>query len=153
MGAYGGRKDLMNLVSPAGPVYQAGTLSGSPVAMAAGLAVLGALRQRGYYERLQDRTGYWTMGLKPLLTPGRVVLNSVGGLFTLFFHKTAVTDFASANAADQDMYARFFHRLLGRGVYFPPSAFEAGFISSSHSKAQLKTALRAVEQALTDLHA
>ncbi|MEI8095668.1 MAG: glutamate-1-semialdehyde 2,1-aminomutase [Spirochaetales bacterium] len=152
VGAYGGRKDLMNLVSPQGPVYQAGTLSGSPLAMAAGMAVLASLQKRNYYEKLEDLTGYWSMGLKRLVTPGRATVNTLGGLFTLFFHKSSVTDFASANAADQDTYARFFHRLLGRGVYFPPSAFEAGFVGSAHTKAQLRKALIAVEQALTDMH-
>ena len=152
VGAYGGRKEFMELVAPQGPVYQAGTLSGNPLAMASGLAVLRELKKPRFYERLDDLTGAWSQGLHQLAAPGRATVNTLGGMFTLFFHKSVVTDFTSANAADQDTYGRFFHRLLGRGVYFPPSAFEAGFVGAGHSRKQLKTALKAVEEALTDLH-
>ena len=152
IGAFGGRKDLMNLVAPAGPVYQSGTLTGHPLAMEAGLAALKMLRGKGFYERLEDRSGEWSMGLRRLLAPGKATLNAVGSLFTLFFHKGHVTDFTSAHAANQDTYGRFFHGLLGRGVYFPPSAFEAGFVGAAHSRGQLKKALRSVEDTLTDLH-
>jgi glutamate-1-semialdehyde 2,1-aminomutase len=151
-GAFGGRKELMSLVAPEGPVYQAGSLSGNPLAMEAGLAVLKKLARTHFYEHLQDKTTYWTMGLRKILTPGRQTLQSLGGLFTLFFRANAVHDFSMATDSDQDLYGKFFHGLLGRGIYFPPSPFEAGFVGAAHTKAQLTKTLRAVEQTMIALH-
>jgi glutamate-1-semialdehyde 2,1-aminomutase len=152
VGAYGGRKDLLGLVAPAGPVYQAGVTAGSPLAMEAGRAVLAKLSARGFYERLETKTSYWSSGLRRLLSAGRQTLNAQGGLFTLFFHPGPVHDFATAAGCDQDLYGRFFHGLLARGVWFPPSPFEAGFVGAAHTKAQLDHSLHAVEAVLTDLH-
>jgi len=151
-GAYGGRRDLMSLVAPDGPVYQAGSLAGNPLAMEAGLAVLKKLEKPGFYEKLETKTSYWAMGLRRLLSPGRQILHAQGGLFTLFFHGGPVHDFSQAADNDQDLYAKFFHGMLDRGIYFPPSSFESGFVGSSHTKAQLGKALQAVEEVLTVLH-
>lgn len=151
-GAYGGRKELMALVAPDGPVYQAGTLAGNPMAMEAGLAVLRTLASKHFYDRLEGLTSHWSEGLRNLLTPGIQTLHAQGGLFTLFFHPGPIHDFAQAAASNQDLYARFFHGLLARGVYFPPSQFEAGFVGAAHRKSVLDRALKTVEQVLVDLH-
>ncbi|HTH13072.1 MAG TPA: glutamate-1-semialdehyde 2,1-aminomutase [Spirochaetia bacterium] len=151
-GAYGGRRDLMSLVAPDGPVYQAGTLAGNPLAMEAGLAVLKKLQANRFYDRLEARTSRWSEGMRRLLTPGRQTLHAQGGLFTLFFSGGPIHDFSMALESDQDLYARFFHGLLAKGVYFPPSQFESGFVGASHSRSQLDKALKAVEEVLTDLH-
>jgi glutamate-1-semialdehyde 2,1-aminomutase len=142
----------MALVAPDGPVYQAGTLAGNPLAMEAGLAVLKKLDRNGFYERLEAKTSRWSLGMRKLLTPGRQTFHAQGGLFTLFFSSGPVHDFSTALDSDQDLYARFFHGLLAKGVYFPPSQFESGFIGSAHTPAQLDRALKAVEEVLTALH-
>lgn len=151
-GAYGGRKDLMALVAPDGPVYQAGTLSGNPLAMEAGAAVLKKIGAPRFYEKLETQTSQWAMGFRRLLSPGRQTLHAQGGLFTLFFHGGPINDFSQALAADQDLYARFFHGLLAKGIYFPPSPFECGFLGAAHTRAQTKSALITIEEVLTSLH-
>jgi len=152
IGAYGGRKDLMALVAPVGPVAQSGTLPGNPLAMEAALAVLNRLSSRGFYERLDEAGAHWNLGLRKLLSPGRQTLHTQGSLFTIFFTGGPVHDFATAAESDQDLYARFFHGLLDRGVWFPPSPFETGFLGAAHTKAHLDKALGAVGEVLTALH-
>jgi glutamate-1-semialdehyde 2,1-aminomutase len=134
VGAYGGRRDLMEQIAPAGPIYQAGTLSGNPVAMAAGLAMLELIQAPGFHASLTDRTVKLTDGI--LAAAGRAgvpfSVNRVGGMFGLFFTDETVESYAQAIRADVDAFNRFFHGMLERGVYLAPSAFEAGFVSNAH---------------------
>jgi glutamate-1-semialdehyde 2,1-aminomutase len=145
VGAYGGKARLMDLVAPAGPVYQAGTLSGNPLATAAGLKTLEILRRPGLYERLDTLTGNLTNGLT--LEAARqgvgLTVNRVGSMFTAFFTPEPVSDYASAKKSDTAAYGLFFRTLLEAGVYFPPSQFEAAFVSTSHSQGDLAATLQA----------
>ncbi|HEY4090707.1 MAG TPA: glutamate-1-semialdehyde 2,1-aminomutase [Luteibacter sp.] len=137
VGAYGGRRDLMEQVAPAGPVYQAGTLSGNPVAMAAGLAMLGLIQAPGFYEDLAARTAKLTDGIAAAAKKHGIPfsVNRVGAMFGLFFTSEKVESYTQATAADVTAFNAFFHGMLERGVYLAPSAFEAGFVSSAHSDA------------------
>jgi glutamate-1-semialdehyde 2,1-aminomutase len=137
VGAYGGRRDLMEQVAPAGPVYQAGTLSGNPVAMAAGLAMLELIQAPGFYEDLAKRTVKLTDGIAAAAKKHGIPFSvtRVGAMFGLFFTGETVETYAQATAADVASFNRFFHGMLERGVYLAPSAFEAGFVSSAHSDA------------------
>jgi glutamate-1-semialdehyde 2,1-aminomutase len=149
VGAYGGRRDLMEQVAPLGPVYQAGTLSGNPLAMAAGIATLRLLREDGVYERLEQLAERLVTGLGEAAAEADVpyTANRVGSMFTGFFTSGAVTDYASAKHADTSAYARYFHGLLEQGVYLAPSQFEAGFVSLAHTDADVDTTLAAARQA------
>ncbi|SDG61006.1 MULTISPECIES: glutamate-1-semialdehyde 2,1-aminomutase [Rhodanobacteraceae] len=134
VGAYGGRRDLMEQIAPAGPIYQAGTLSGNPVAMAAGLAMLELIQAPGFHDDLAARTVKLTDGILGAAKRAGVPfsVNRVGGMFGLFFTDETVESYAQATKADVDAFNRFFHGMLERGVYLAPSAFEAGFVSSAH---------------------
>ncbi len=149
VGAYGGRADLMGMISPLGPVYQAGTLSGNPLAMAAGLATLRLLFEPGVYERLDGLAARLTDGLARAASDAGVAYtsNRVGSMLTGFFTGSRVTDYASAKSSDAQAYARFFHALLDRGVYFAPSQFEAGFVSLAHTEADIDATLNAATEA------
>lgn len=153
MGAYGGRKDIMKLVSPLGPVYQAGTLSGNPVAVAAGLACLRLLKKENPYQRLAQITDYLLQGLGEAADSARVPMriNSVGSMFTLFFCRTPVSDYGSAKKADAKKYGKFFNRMLDAGVYLPPAQFEAAFVSYAHDKTDLDKTVKAARKALKRL--
>jgi glutamate-1-semialdehyde 2,1-aminomutase len=153
VGAYGGKAALMELVAPAGPVYQAGTLSGNPLAVAAGLRTLELLRRPGAYERLDALTASLTSGLSSEATKARVPLtvNRVGSMFTAFFTGNSVTDYSSAKQADAAAFGKFFRALLQCGVYFPPSQFEAAFLSLSHSNDEIARTLGAAAQAFAAL--
>ena len=135
VGGLGGSRRLMDLLAPLGPVYQAGTLSGNPVAMAAGAATLGLLKKDPPYKFLRDTTDHLVHGLRAVARRHRreVTVNAVESMFTVFFTKGPVTDLRSAQRANAKLYARFFHGLLRRGVYFPPSQFEAAFLSAAHT--------------------
>jgi glutamate-1-semialdehyde 2,1-aminomutase len=150
VGAYGGRRDLMQKVAPLGPVYQAGTLSGNPLAVAAGLATLRALGQGDPYARLEALGARLEAGLRRAAgTAGvAVTLNRVGSMLTGFFCEGPVTDWASARRADTGRYGRYFHGMLERGVYLAPSQFEAAFVSLAHTEADIDLAVRAAEEAL-----
>jgi len=140
VGAFGGSRKIMESLAPAGPVYQAGTLSGNPVAMAAGLATLELIQQPGFYEALGAKTQRLTSGLQALADQAGIgfTTNAVGGMFGLFFSaKDKVTSFADVMQCDQDRFKRFFHVMLAEGVYLAPSAFEAGFVSAAHSEQDL----------------
>jgi glutamate-1-semialdehyde 2,1-aminomutase len=141
IGAYGGRRDIMRLVAPAGPVYQAGTLSGNPVAVAAGIAVLGELSRPGFYEKLEKKSARLERELRQAAAAGGagVTINRVGSMFTVFFADQAVTDYASALRSDTARYAAFFRAMLGRGIYLPPSQFEAAFLSAAHTPDDIDT--------------
>jgi glutamate-1-semialdehyde 2,1-aminomutase len=153
VGAYGGRRDLMSRVAPLGPVYQAGTLSGNPLAVAAGLATLAALRQGDPYARLEALGARLEKGLRAAARQAGVALtvNRVGSMLTGFFTGDPVTDYATARRADTKRYARFFHAVRERGVYVAPSQFEAAFVSLAHSEADLEMAGRAAAEAMAGL--
>ncbi len=155
VGAYGGRRDLMEQVAPSGPIYQAGTLSGNPVAMAAGLAVLELVQTPGFHDTLASRTRLLCDGLQAVADGEGVPFSTtrVGGMFGLFFTAEQVETFAQATATDTAMFNRFFHGMLARGVYLAPSAFEAGFMSSAHSDQDIADTLQAAREALREARA
>jgi glutamate-1-semialdehyde 2,1-aminomutase len=148
VGAFGGRADLMTQVAPLGPVYQAGTLSGHPLAMAAGLATLKELKSQPPYDALARRTEQFAQGIRGAAkTHGVAVrVNAAGSMFTVFFTDMEVQSYFDALQCDTKRYASFFHELLRRGVYLPPSQFEAAFISTAHTEEVLQAALQAVEE-------
>ncbi len=150
VGAYGGSRHLMNHVAPLGAVYQAGTLSGNPLAVAAGLATLTRLRDRDVYGRLEALGGELERGLRAGAERARVPLtvNRVGSMLTGFFCAGPVTDYASAKHSDTKRYARYFHGMLERGVFLAPSQFEAAFVSLAHTDADIAFAARAAGEAL-----
>ncbi len=152
VGAYGGRRDLMEQIAPAGPIYQAGTLSGNPVAMAAGLAMLELILAPGFHDTLADRTRRLCDGLQAVADEAHIAFttNHVGGMFGLFFSAEPVTCFAQATACDVSMFNRFFHGMLRRGVYLAPSAYEAGFMSAAHSDDDIAFTLDAARDALRE---
>ena len=149
VGAYGGKARLMDMVAPAGPVYQAGTLSGNPLAVTAGLKTLEILRRPGIYERVDSLTQKLTEGIKSTAADLSVPLsvNSVGSMFTVFFTPHAVTNYTTAKRADSSAYALFFRTLLQAGIYFPPSQFEAAFISTCHSEGDVAATMQAAGMA------
>ncbi|WP_407352593.1 glutamate-1-semialdehyde 2,1-aminomutase [Luteimonas sp. R10] len=150
VGAYGGRRELMEQVSPAGPIYQAGTLSGNPVAMAAGLAMLELVQAPGFHARLEAATHALCDGLESAARAAGVpfTTNRVGAMFGLFFTEAASIDtYAQAVACDGAAFKRFFHAMLERGVFLAPSAFEAGFISSAHDEAAIAATVAAAREA------
>ena len=153
VGAYGGKASLMDLVAPAGPVYQAGTLSGNPLAVAAGLKTLEILRRPGIYERLSSLTTRLTTGLigEAARQGVELTVNSSGSMFTAFFSPNPVNDYASAKKADTAAYGVFFRLLLEAGVYFPPSQFEAAFVSTAHSEGDVAETLQAAGLAFSGL--
>jgi glutamate-1-semialdehyde 2,1-aminomutase len=140
VGAYGGRREIMDLVAPTGPVYQAGTLSGNPLAMAAGLATLRATGEPGFYERLEELGRRWRQGMNEAASAGGVpfAINQVGSMASIFFTGGPVTDFATAASSDTEAFKDFFWHMISRGVYLAPSQYEAGFISTAHSERDLE---------------
>jgi glutamate-1-semialdehyde 2,1-aminomutase len=152
VGAYGAAKSLMKWIAPEGPVYQAGTLSGNPLAMAAGLATLGILREKGAYERLEALGRRLQDGLVRGATHAGIDLcvQRVGSMFTAFFQKGPVWNEADAIKSQREQFGRFFHALLRRGVYFPPSQLESAFISLAHLDADIDRAVTAATEALQE---
>ncbi len=150
VGAYGGRRELMEQVAPLGPVYQAGTLSGNPLAMAAGLATLRALAAPGLYDALEARTAALCEGLAARARARGVPahVQRAGSMFTLFFQDGPVHDYADAGRSDRERFARWHQEMLARGVYLPPSQFEACFISTAHDDAAIEHTLAAADAAL-----
>jgi glutamate-1-semialdehyde 2,1-aminomutase len=154
VGAFGGRRDVMQHLAPLGPVYQAGTLSGNPVAMAAGLATLHGLDAPGFYERLGALTDRLTLGLRSVAARAGIpfTTNHVCGMFGLFFtSEPAVTSYADATRCDVEHFRKFFHGMLAEGVYFAPSAFEAGFVSIAHSEADIDATVDAAGRVFAKL--
>jgi glutamate-1-semialdehyde 2,1-aminomutase len=149
IGAYGGRREIMEMMAPAGPVFQAGTLSGNPVAVTAGLTTLAELRRPGVYEALEERGAALARGLSE--AAGRagaaVQINRVGSMLTVFFTDSPVTDFASAKRSDLARFARFFHGMRRRGVLLPPSQFEAWFLSAAHTPQDIERIVSASAEA------
>jgi glutamate-1-semialdehyde 2,1-aminomutase len=148
VGAFGGRADVMDRVAPAGPIYQAGTLSGNPMAMAAGHATL-RLMTPAAYEKLERLSARLAEGLAALAAEAKVPVqvNRVGSMLTVFFAEKPVFDAASARASSTKRFGAFFHALLENGVYFPPSQFEAAFLSTAHTEDDLEATLRAARVA------
>jgi glutamate-1-semialdehyde 2,1-aminomutase len=147
LAAFGGRAEVMDLLAPDGPVYQAGTLSGNPLAVAAGLATLRELERPGIYAGLEEKGKKLEAGLQELLERHGIggVINRVGSMWTLFFGVERVRDAAEARNADKFRFGRFFHGMLERGVYLPPSPFEAAFLSVAHAANDLHATIEAFE--------
>jgi glutamate-1-semialdehyde 2,1-aminomutase len=152
LAAYGGRKELMELVAPSGPVYQAGTLAGAPPSVAAGIATLKLLQEPGLYDGLEQTSARLCEGLRQAAEKAGcpVCINRVGSMFTVFFTSEKVTDFATACASHAERYSAFFHGMLRRGVYFPPSRLESAFASSAHSEEDTERTLEAAEAAFSE---
>ena len=154
VGAFGGRRDIMEKIAPLGPVYQAGTLSGNPVAMTAGLTTLEMIAMPGFFDDISAKTETLAKGMVEVAGKAGVALteNHLGGMFGLFFtDQPKVTDFARSTACRQEQFRAFFHAMLERGVYFAPSAFEAGFVSAAHSDDDIAATLSAAEAVFTGL--
>jgi glutamate-1-semialdehyde 2,1-aminomutase len=150
VGAYGGRREIMEMVAPAGPVYQAGTLSGNPLAMTAGIATLQALREPGVWEGLVARAADLSRGLEGAARQQGVPLqvNQAGSMFSAFFSEQPVRDWATVKASDAQRFAGYFRAMLESGVYLAPSPFEAGFLSTAHGEPEIGATLEAAQQAL-----
>jgi len=153
VGAFGGRQDIMDMLAPLGPVYQAGTLSGNPVAMAAGIATLSELSAPGFYEGLTATTDHFVTGMVSTANDSGIAMQGVsrGGMFGLFFADQPVTSFDEVTACDEDVFKRFFHLMLDRGVYLAPSMYEAGFISSTHDEQVINDTLAAAKESFAAL--
>ena len=154
IGAFGGRQDIMQQVAPQGPIYQAGTLSGNPIAVAAGLSVLNQIEAPGFYERLASNTDQLARGLRRASRSQGITLevNHVCGMIGLFFGSQApVRSYRQVTCADSETYAKFFHAMLRRGVYLAPSAFETMFVSAAHSEAEISQTLSAASKSFAEL--
>jgi glutamate-1-semialdehyde 2,1-aminomutase len=153
VGAYGGKREIMDTVAPDGPVYQAGTLSGNPLAMAAGLALLRELRRPGFYEELEDKSNTFADGLRAIAGASTLptVLNQIGSMMTCFFTDSPVRDFDSAMKADTGLYGRHFQEMLAGGIWLAPSQFEAAFVSAAHTRDHLEKALNMTESSFKKL--
>jgi glutamate-1-semialdehyde 2,1-aminomutase len=145
--AFGGRRDIMQCLAPLGPVYQAGTLSGNPVAVAAGMATLKLVQVPGFYENLAKRATQLTTGLTAAAKKYGIPFcaQSIGGMFGLYFSASIPTSYAEVMSCDKEAFNRFFHAMLDAGVYLAPSAFEAGFVSSAHTEADIDATIAAAE--------
>lgn len=148
MAAFGGRRDIMQCLAPLGPVYQAGTLSGNPVAVAAGLATLKLIQAPGFYDQLSNRTQQLVDGIATKAKNHGIdfCAQSIGGMFGLYFSKNIPGSFAEVMQSDKSAFNRFFHAMLEEGIYFAPSAFEAGFVSSAHGDSELDKTFSAAEK-------
>ncbi len=154
VGAFGGRADIMNAIAPIGPVYQAGTLSGNPLAMAAGLAMLEAVSQPGFYDRLGQKTAQLVNGLKIAADEANIpfTFNQLGGMFGFFFSaETKISRYAQVMACDLARFKKFYHAMLHEGIYLAPSAFEAGFVSMAHSDDEISKTIEAARRVFATL--
>ena len=149
VGAYGGHHEIMKWVAPEGSVYQAGTLSGNPLAVAAGIAALKALKQAGSYRKLESMTAELVAGLQRAAEQAGVPvqINRIGSMFTVFFTSSPVTNFQTAKTSDTTRYGKFFHSMLQQGVYFPPSQFETCFVSLAHTRSDIRSTVNAAREA------
>jgi glutamate-1-semialdehyde 2,1-aminomutase len=154
VGAFGGKREIMEKISPLGPVYQAGTLSGNPVAMTAGLKTLELISAPGFFDELTHKTSHLVNGLREKAEAAGVpvAVNQVGGMFGLFFTDAeVVTNFAESTACNQEQFRKFFHAMLDRGVYMAPSAFEAGFVSIAHSETDIEQTIGYAREAFAEV--
>lgn len=146
LAAYGGKKEIMDMVAPVGSVYQAGTLSGNPIATAAGIKTLEILKAHPeYYRQIEEMTGELADGIQDIMGE-KVTVNQIGSLMSVFFHEKPVDNYKSAAASDTKMYAKYFHHMLANGIYLAPAQFEAMFISVEHTKEDIEKTLTAVER-------
>lgn len=155
VGAFGGRRDIMQYLSPLGPVYQAGTLSGNPLALAAGAQMLRELSQEGFYQDLENKAVRFEEMLRPVLDryADRITYNRVGSLSTLFFRPGGVTSYQEATECNTELYARYFKLMLDQGIYLPPSQYECMFLSMAHTEEDLQRTAQAMTLALDQLFA
>ena len=154
VGAFGGREDVMAALAPEGGVYQAGTLSGNPVAMAAGIATLELIDEPGFFDSVTDSTQYLVKGMLAAAQEAGIAMraNQVGAMFGLFFsEQEKISGFSDVMACDGDRFNRFFHAMLERGVYLAPSAFEAGFVSAAHTREDLDETIRCAGEVFAEL--
>lgn len=154
VGAYGGKREIMEIISPSGPVYQAGTLSGNPLAMSAGYAALNYINEHPeIYDTLEEKSCYLEIGInKAVKTNGKnYQLNRVGSMMTLFFAEEPITNYNSAVKSDTKLFGKFFNEMLSRGIYFPPAQFEALFVSLAHTKEDLDKTILAASEALAKI--
>jgi len=153
VGAFGGRREIMEMVAPAGPVYQAGTLSGNPLAVTAGLTTLKLLKDPAVYELLEKNTAKLVSGITDAAREAGATTHSnrVGSMFTTFFNSAPVRDWTSADRSDRDSYARFFHAMLDEGVYLAPSQFEAAFVSIAHTDEIINRTIDAARRAFAQI--
>jgi len=151
--AYAGSKELMEKLSPVGPIYQAGTLSGNPVGMAAGIATLNLCAEHGFYDRLQERTKDLAARLKQTADGAGVAVSvdSEGGMLGMSFTAAPIKNFADAKAADHARHAKFFHAMLDRGIWLPPSSYEAMFVSSAHTEDLVTAIMAAARDAFREI--
>jgi glutamate-1-semialdehyde 2,1-aminomutase len=154
VGAFGGSKEIMAMLAPNGPVYQAGTLSGNPLAVTAGLVVLDEISKPGFFDSLTSTTTSLLKGLQSLADTAQIPFTTtqVGGMFGCYFNEhKEITTFNQVMGSDVDRFRKYFHHMLGSGVYLAPSAFEAGFVSSAHGPAEIRHTLDAAESAFDSL--
>jgi glutamate-1-semialdehyde 2,1-aminomutase len=153
VGAYGGRADIMDTISPVGPVYQAGTLSGNPIAMAAGIATLTRLRESDPYAELESKTATLCQGLRDAAAAADIphTVAQVGSMFTLFFNSERVTSFTQSANNDTDRFAKYFWGMIDRGVYLPCSQYEANFVSTAHTDDDIQSTIQAAREVLQEL--
>ena len=153
VGAYGGKKEIMSLIAPQGQVYQAGTLSGNPLAMSAGLATLKILQRPEVYEELERKTKQLTEGIKQAANETGISLqiNQIASMFSLFFNKEPVTDYEGVLKSDSDMFIKYFYGMLKRGIYLAPSAYEASFVSLAHTDGDIKKTIEAVYETFEEI--
>ena len=154
LGAFGGKRSIMQQIAPTGPVYQAGTLSGNPIAVAAGMANLDLITAPGFYEQLADKTQYLMNGLVDAAAKAQIALTTVnlGGMFGVFFtDQDKVTGFDQVMDCNIEQFKQFFHAMLEQGYYFAPSAYEAGFVSQAHDETTLNATIAAAAAAMTQL--
>jgi glutamate-1-semialdehyde 2,1-aminomutase len=150
LAAVGGRRDIMEKIAPLGPVYQAGTLSGNPIAVAAGLATLKLVSQKGFIEKVESTTRALVDGLAVLGGKG-FCAQSIGSMFGVYFRDAPPTSFAEVMQCDRERFNRFFHEMLARGVYLAPSAYEAGFVSAAHGADEIEATLEAARAAFAKI--
>lgn len=154
VGAFGGKREIMEHIAPLGPVYQAGTLSGNPVAMSAGLATLELISKPGFFKALEEKTDLLTKGLVSAATEAGIPLtsNQVGGMFGIFFsEESEISNFSQVNACNIARFKQFYHGMLAQGVYFAPSAFEAGFVSAAHTEEDIAATINAAKSVFASL--
>ncbi|MEE3245919.1 MAG: aminotransferase class III-fold pyridoxal phosphate-dependent enzyme, partial [Chloroflexota bacterium] len=153
VGAYGGRKDVMEMVAPLGAMYQAGTLSGNPLAVSAGIATLTELQKPGTFEKLDTLAQRLAQGMTKAFQAVEIpsTINRVGSMFTGFFNGGPVTGLAHAEDSNTEMYGRYFHAMQEQGVYIAPSQFEAGFVSTAHTEADIDATIAKASEALATL--
>jgi glutamate-1-semialdehyde 2,1-aminomutase len=154
VGAFGGKKEIMDHISPDGPVYQAGTLSGNPVAMTAGLTTLELISATGFFEKLEETTNILVEGLSQVANELNIpfTANHVGGMFGLFFsNEEKIDSFDKVMNCNQEQFNKFFHGMLAEGIYLAPSSFEAGFVSSAHSNGDIKATINAAKKVMSNL--